>query len=369
MKVTFGVAVYNVSQYLEACVESILCQDGGDFEILIIDDGSTDQSGTICDRYAQKDMRIRVIHQENRGISAVRNRIIAEAEGEWISFIDGDDKIVEDAYRRMEKNLSDSFEMVYFDWQTFVYDHAVSAYTNGSPSVILENNAIVQLAFATLYKGNGVPAFANKTLRSVCAKAYRRSFLIESHLRLAEDLAYGEDILFNLQCLSKCGRVKLIQEPFYLYRQNLNSAVHKYNPGIIKQYTNLSQKLSAYLKTNPFGQDMEKRLNLESITYIMYVLKLDICHKENPKSKADRKKAFDQLMQSRWCINAIENADVTLLAKKDRRAYAVIKKKNFNAVNRFYQRKYWWDRMKRFANKTGISKRLKPLYDQLKRGI
>ena len=82
------VPVYNVTNYISRCVESVLCQSMQDFELILVDDGSTDGSGEICDSYANKDDRICVIHQENQGLSAARNRGLKEAKGEYIAFID-----------------------------------------------------------------------------------------------------------------------------------------------------------------------------------------------------------------------------------------------------------------------------------------
>ena len=85
------VPVYNVEQYLPHCIDSILTQTFTDFEVLLIDDGSTDNSGRICDEYAKKDNRIRVFHKENGGVSSARNVGLDNAEGEFLGFVDGDD--------------------------------------------------------------------------------------------------------------------------------------------------------------------------------------------------------------------------------------------------------------------------------------
>ena len=90
------VPVYNVEKYLEKCVQSVLAQTFKEIEILLIDDGSKDASGRLCDQYALKDGRIRVIHKENGGLSDARNRGIMEARGDYLSFIDGDDYIEPD---------------------------------------------------------------------------------------------------------------------------------------------------------------------------------------------------------------------------------------------------------------------------------
>ena len=92
-KVTVIVPVYNVEQYLRRCIDSILAQTFGDLELILVDDGSADSSGVICDAYAEKDSRVKVIHQKNSGVSAARNTGLDAAEGEYIAFVDSDDHV------------------------------------------------------------------------------------------------------------------------------------------------------------------------------------------------------------------------------------------------------------------------------------
>ena len=90
-QISIVVPVYNVEKYLERCIDSILAQTFTDFELLLINDGSKDSSGLICDKYAEKDSRIRVFHKENEGVSRARNLGISNARGRWLCFIDSDD--------------------------------------------------------------------------------------------------------------------------------------------------------------------------------------------------------------------------------------------------------------------------------------
>lgn len=99
------IPVYNVEEYLERCVNSVLKQTYNDLEIILVDDGSTDNSGKICDELKNKDDRIIVIHKENQGLSASRNIGIEKATGEYITFVDSDDYILEDMYETLYKNL------------------------------------------------------------------------------------------------------------------------------------------------------------------------------------------------------------------------------------------------------------------------
>ena len=119
-KVAIIVPVYNVEKYLQRCIESILTQTETDFELLLIDDGSKDKSGLICDEYAQKDERVNVIHKENGGVSSARNLGIEKANGEWICFIDADDYVRQDFLSNIQQYLFGDVDIVHWG---FFYDN------------------------------------------------------------------------------------------------------------------------------------------------------------------------------------------------------------------------------------------------------
>ncbi|WP_125709413.1 glycosyltransferase family 2 protein [Lacticaseibacillus porcinae] len=104
-KLSIIVPVYNVERYLKSCIDSILKQDFTDFELLLIDDGSTDTSGNICDQYSEQDLRVKVVHQQNSGMSAARNVGLSMVEGQLIGFVDSDDYIAPDMYSFLINNL------------------------------------------------------------------------------------------------------------------------------------------------------------------------------------------------------------------------------------------------------------------------
>ena len=97
-KISIIVPIYNTEQYLPRCIDSILSQSLTDFELLLIDDGSIDGSGAICDAFAEKDNRVRVFHKENGGVSSARNLGLNEAKGEWVCFVDSDDELMPNAW-------------------------------------------------------------------------------------------------------------------------------------------------------------------------------------------------------------------------------------------------------------------------------
>ena len=116
MTISIVIPVYNTETYLPACLDSILSQDFTDFEVLLVDDGSKDGSGAICDAYAGKDRRVRVFHQENGGVSSARNLALEQAGGDWICFIDSDDRLVPGGLQALAGCVSDQVDLVMADF-------------------------------------------------------------------------------------------------------------------------------------------------------------------------------------------------------------------------------------------------------------
>ena len=106
-KISVIIPVYNAGKTLHRCVDSILVQTFSDFEVLLIDDGCKDNSGNICDEYAKKDSRVKVVHKDNGGVSSARNVGLNKAKGEWITFIDADDYIASDFFSVIDNNDCD----------------------------------------------------------------------------------------------------------------------------------------------------------------------------------------------------------------------------------------------------------------------
>ena len=111
------IPVYNAERYLRNCLESITAQTYTDFEVLIVDDGSTDSSGAICDEFMQKDQRFRVLHKKNEGVSKARNKALELLKGEWFTFVDADDFLLENALQTYVSHISEDVDMVAAHYQ------------------------------------------------------------------------------------------------------------------------------------------------------------------------------------------------------------------------------------------------------------
>ena len=113
-KISVIVPVYNTEKYLDRCIQSILAQTYTDFELLLVDDGSTDSSGAICDKYAEQDSRVRVFHKENGGVSSARNQGLDNAKGEWITFVDSDDWVDREFFNILSKSSKPDILISYY---------------------------------------------------------------------------------------------------------------------------------------------------------------------------------------------------------------------------------------------------------------
>ena len=210
-EISIIVPVYNVEQYLRRCLDSIRAQTFTDWECILIDDGSPDASGAVCDEYAAKDCRFRVIHQENRGVSAARNAGLDAARGEWIAFVDSDDWI-EPSF--LAEQVSDSADGT--------FDAVVCGlYGRGKPRHTELNR---EAAKRSVFKRGGFGGF------SVLRLIRRRNV---GSLRFDESVSYMEDVLFFWKFFNCCDKILWTDKPLYHYEQNETSVTHQ--PGLTVQ--------------------------------------------------------------------------------------------------------------------------------------
>ncbi|MGI5936931.1 MAG: glycosyltransferase [Oscillospiraceae bacterium] len=237
------VPVYQAEQYLDKCISSVLDQTLNDWELILVDDGSRDKSGRICDDYASKDPRIIVIHQENAGVSEARNAGIERAGGKYLAFLDSDDSFEPQMLERLFTAIRDSgadsaacgHYKVFPDGLREIEAAPMSTGVYDSPEIM---DGIVRPLLRDRVEGDRL---LNGFIWRFC---YDMSIVKENGLRFSG--AYLEDEVFLIEyfCLSK--RLSVIDEPLYCYLQNLNSVTRKYMPD--------------FLQTFRHSLDMKKRL-------------------------------------------------------------------------------------------------------------
>lgn len=206
-KVSIIVPIYKAEKYLNRCIDSILAQTFTDWELLLIDDGSPDRSGEICDEYAQKDSRIRVFHKKNGGVSSARNLGLDNVQGEYVTFVDSDDWIDVHMYEEMyNKAIEEDADVVVCDFCST--DCENEQYSKGLISKERENVIVDVL----LWRIAG--CLWNKLVRR---KEYTDHDLIYPTHNMGEDAALIVQILWNAK------RISYLPEPFYYYYMNQTS--------------------------------------------------------------------------------------------------------------------------------------------------
>ncbi len=218
--VSIIIPVYNTEAFLSMCLESILSQCFLNFEVLLVDDGSDDNSGVICDMFAEKDNRIRVFHKENEGVSSARNLGLEHACGEWIYFVDSDDEILPDGLQTLVDCISDDVDVV---MGGFVEEDECGNVLSIDERVVL--SLTKKQSIISLYGGNG-------SYYHYCGylwmRLLRRSVIQMRNLRFDTSIAIKEDTLFLMQYICRSnGVTRQTTIPVYKYRRRIDSAMGK----------------------------------------------------------------------------------------------------------------------------------------------
>lgn len=246
-KISVIVPVYNVEKYIPRCIDSILAQTFTDFKLLLIDDGSQDLSGKICDEYAKKDNRIKVFHKENGGVSSARNAGLDNAQGEWIIFVDSDDWIEPCLVTNVIHIISEN-NVDLVCWNYFI-DHNENCNPRGlidEKLKVKKKEEVEQLLRMTIYpdyyKYINEPAY---DMVPIWNKIYKKEILNNSNISFDVNLRRAEDALFNIKYLKKVSRVALSNQCLTHYVIRDSSAMHLCD---IKLFSYLYNSLTAIKK-------------------------------------------------------------------------------------------------------------------------
>ena len=257
--VSIIVPVYNVERYLRECLDSIAQLKAFSWEAILIDDGSTDSSGAICDEYAKREPKFRVIHQKNAGVSAARNAGLEAAEGEWIWFVDSDDSINPD-FEISNPEVLDDADYVLFDMRKFHDGEELKSLEHQKGTVKCTD--LSKNDFLCKYQCNHHPRLF-----------YKKTWvMIDHHQRLAFSLGtrVGEDLEFQYKYLTRCQRPARLDAVLYNYRLREGSATQ---------------------------DDSYRRKNLEDLPQVIERL-LYWCKDENVKSEPWLEMRIQQMFQN-----------------------------------------------------------------------
>lgn len=216
-QVSIIVPVYNAEKYIGRCIESILAQSFTDYELICVDDGSTDRTGAICDEYVDVDRRIRVIHIKNHGVSFARNVGISTACGEYVLFVDADDWLEKERIKQMLPSEDEDF--VYAGYINVAEDKVLGK--------IQYQGYLLDIAEL---RRDFERQWAKAPLYFVWCSLYKREILENHMVSFDDEISLGEDVLFNIAYLEKCKRIRISTNCGYYHNNIHTSLVHRYVP-------------------------------------------------------------------------------------------------------------------------------------------
>lgn len=253
------VPVYNMEKYLKKCVESILNQVFTEYELILVDDGSTDSSSVICDEFKKADSRIRVIHQQNLGASMARLNGIKESSGKYIGFVDSDDWIEPEMYSSMmEKILDTDADMV------------ISGYIMDD----LKNSRIVH----PVLNGNISDMFIHNLsiMSAYWNKIIKRNLISQDFFPIERRVDMYEDNFVTFRLFNLAGRVEFLQNAYYHYRQLPDSQSHKCSKNYYEDIIYVIQNLESFSKSKGIYDKYERYFLNEKLNIKLRIVESDL---------------------------------------------------------------------------------------------
>ena len=244
-KISVIVPVYNTEKYLHRCIDSVLAQTYKDFELLLIDDGSKDSSGAICDEYAARDSRVKVFHKENGGVSSARNAGLAIASGDWIMHLDGDDWIAPDIQERLIRKGEDTGADIVMGDFLFAYSDRDILYSLPD----WDNNKTASLN-----------RYITSVWTCVWGGIHKRSLYEVYQLKSPQGVTYCEDFHLMARLCYHAKKVVNLHRPFYHYRQQEGSVMHNLNKKTERDEQWVYQDIIRFFKEQGVYDDYRKSM-------------------------------------------------------------------------------------------------------------
>ncbi len=298
--VSVVIPVYNVEKYLNNTIDCVLNQTYKDYELLLIDDGSTDSSGKICDTYAQGYDNIRVFHNQNQGPAKTRNFGIENAKGEYVAFIDSDDLIRENYLQAMmEGYQQEEVDLAMCGYERFDSETNETTSTHlvkeEEYSVLESNRELARLFTTPRTSLNGV---------SIWAKIYKRNILMDYNIRFPENIDYEEDCCMNVQYYRHVRKTYIVNKSLYRYRQLKNSLSKVYKETTYANLVNGYNERMKFIKEFPNNKKLCDGVNVVFLVVTMGNLKKIEASSMNKKEKLQ---AYDRMLKYAELHHVIDN--------------------------------------------------------------
>lgn len=298
LKFSIIVPIYNTEKYLKECIDSVLKQDFENYELILVDDGSPDNSPKICDEYAEKDKKVKVVHKPNGGLSDARNCGIKEAAGEYIIFLDSDDFIHENSLEKIAKTCEEkNADIIFLKGFKFFDDNSETQELDEDLNMdTLKNKEEIFNYITSLRKFPG----------SACTKTFRREFILTNELFFEKGLL-SEDIEWMIRALKAAKTIASNNTPYYYYRQNrAGSITHTVKARNVNSLIGIIKKYAVQKPETKADECINHFLAYEYIILLANNLSL---------SKEEKTKVTENIYEYKWILKYDNNPKVKLVNK------------------------------------------------------
>lgn len=333
--VSVVVPVYNGQKTIERCVDSILNQTFRDFELIIINDGSTDNTENILRRYIKSDERLILITQENKGVSAARNAGMNQAIGKWITFVDADDYLEENCFEAvLSSGDINKYDLVFWNY------YRVKPFGREAPIVFQQPKGKYSVKELLPY------VFDNKGrqgLSSVYCRLFQRELILKNKLLFQEEVVSSEDRIFMIDYLTHSEQCLGVEKFLYNRTLNIDSVMHRWHKDAKEEYLLSAKLLKERLLRYGIWNICQKSFYIwilqDSIT--LY-LETYICHPQNTDDKKKRKKELYAFIDEEIISEALKQIKFHDLPTKSKVKFITVKHKWIGILDRWYRNKKYF---------------------------
>lgn len=313
------VPIYKIEEkLLRDCIGSLCKQTYQEIEIVLVDDGSPDECGRICDEYGSHDKRIKVIHTENKGVSNARNEGIRNSTGRYLMFVDGDDFLELDTCKKcVEKMKSTNADLLLFK---VFKDKSTTEISGKNDILITEKEMIEKIQLSVM---THVDLYSGYISGSPCMKLYKRNIIVDNGLQFVVGLKKCQDRVFTFDYYSKVQSVVFLDYQGYHYVINENSVTNKYNPNIDEILRKARDEFEKRINKN--DEQYQNAYDVLCIRFLGEILHLDVLNVKNNNSLMHKVKRIKYLIKDHNYYHSINHANLRLCGKKNALIFYLIR--------------------------------------------
>lgn len=307
-KLSVVVAVYNAEKELERCVDSILGQTFTDYELILVDDGSSDQTPIICDRYAEKDNRVKVIHQVNAGCVKARKVGLLQSAGDYISYIDADDWIDDTMYEQMISCGQDADVII--GGIIVEMDGNVQRIPCNMPSGIYEGDDLNKFYETFIFTGK---YFETGVMDSLCTKIFRRELLLNVQINAPETVRIGEDSIITYPALLKADKIAVLDLLAYHNIREGQTMSNTFDDKEFERFEDMYKWLRTQFRDH--DQIMLKQFPYQMFYIIWTGVQLELNHDGKIRHFFYKRNRLEKLLAKEWIIETLSKTEQEILPK------------------------------------------------------